>query len=302
MPFLSPSNIPGNFGFRNHIINGDMRIAQRGTSFLGLTAGQYTLDRWTCTASGATMDIAQLDDSDSFKDAGASGEFYLRYIASGSADFWSLRQKVENVWTLANKTATLSFFMHGDVGLTLQVAVVQNFDSVEADVTALDQDVTLDGNYTKYTFTFDVPAVNGKTIGPDSYLDVKFVSETVQNGTFRLTDVQLEEGPVATPFERRPLAIELPLCYRYYWQGSVNGGGFGRSYGTAGNNLLSGAASFPVTMRGAPAVVALTAGTLQNCTADVVNSDVYGFSQRVVVTANGQFRWYGVTYEADAEL
>ena len=36
-----------NVKFRNIIINGDMSIAQRGTSFTGITSTKtYTLDRW----------------------------------------------------------------------------------------------------------------------------------------------------------------------------------------------------------------------------------------------------------------
>src|SRR6056300_312629 len=35
--------------YRNLIINGDMSISQRGTSFTGLTGTLYTLDRWRWT-------------------------------------------------------------------------------------------------------------------------------------------------------------------------------------------------------------------------------------------------------------
>ena len=35
--------------YRNLIINGDMSVAQRGTSFTGLTGTSYTLDRWRWT-------------------------------------------------------------------------------------------------------------------------------------------------------------------------------------------------------------------------------------------------------------
>ncbi len=34
--------------------------------------------------------------------------------------------------------------------------------------------------------------------------------------TVRYTNVQLEPGPVATPFEHRPIGTELALCQRYY--------------------------------------------------------------------------------------
>jgi hypothetical protein len=40
-----------------------------------------------------------------------------------------------------------------------------------------------------------------------------------------ITGLQLEKGPVATPFELRPYAIELQLCLRYFWR--LQGGGYG---------------------------------------------------------------------------
>ena len=39
-------------GVRNLIINGDMRIAQRGTSTSGQTSGGYTVDRFRTAFSG----------------------------------------------------------------------------------------------------------------------------------------------------------------------------------------------------------------------------------------------------------
>ncbi len=40
--------------FRNIIINGDMSLAQRGTSFSSVTSTQYTLDRWRWTPGSGT--------------------------------------------------------------------------------------------------------------------------------------------------------------------------------------------------------------------------------------------------------
>ena len=63
------------------------------------------------------------------------------------------------------------------------------------------------------TFT---PIVNGGsftlTIGAGQNLWIKFVSDAT-GSTFNF--VQLEVGSVATPFEQRPIGLELSLCQRY---------------------------------------------------------------------------------------
>jgi hypothetical protein len=42
--------------------------------------------------------------------------------------------------------------------------------------------------------------------------------------SYYITGVQFEEGFIATPFENRPIGIELSLCQRYYETGSYLAG------------------------------------------------------------------------------
>jgi hypothetical protein len=44
------------------------------------------------------------------------------------------------------------------------------------------------------------------------------VTDTTAGDFLYITDVQLEPGTVATPFERRSYGQELALCQRYYYQ------------------------------------------------------------------------------------
>jgi len=48
--------------YRNIIINGDMSIAQRGTSITGINTNTYSLDRWTTEGDDCTMTISQSTD------------------------------------------------------------------------------------------------------------------------------------------------------------------------------------------------------------------------------------------------
>lgn len=80
---------------------------------------------------------------------------------------------------------------------------------------------------------------------------------TAAGNYHRLTDVQLEVGNVATPFERKPFATELALCQRYLY----------RLSGNAGNNIsclpmfitysstrIFGPVTVPVPMRATPSI------------------------------------------------
>ena len=49
------SKIDNNINFRNIIINGDMSIAQRGTSFAAVNDDDYTLDRFKYDISGTDV-------------------------------------------------------------------------------------------------------------------------------------------------------------------------------------------------------------------------------------------------------
>jgi hypothetical protein len=111
---------------------------------------------------------------------------------------------------------------------------------------------------------------------------VKFSS-----GTFTL--VQLEPGPVATPFEQRPIGTELALCQRYYatTRSSV------RFYNADGSVRASANHSyFPVTMRTAPSVT-MTTTVSERVNVDATypqasNISVAGFTATIIGTFGTQ--------------
>lgn len=105
---------------KNYIINGDMRIAQRGTSFAAIADNAYSLDRWRYSKSGAMVHaLTQDTDVPTVAQSGYLFQNSLRLnlttpdtsIAAG--DFLILNQKVEgyNWANLAQKPFTLSFWV-----------------------------------------------------------------------------------------------------------------------------------------------------------------------------------------------
>jgi hypothetical protein len=77
------------------------------------------------------------------------------------------------------------------------------------------------------------------------------------NGTFK--NVQIEQGSVATPFERRPYETELALCQRYYYKSTVTATNqtFGSGYNPT-TTLSRVLTPFPVPMRDVPTLLEQT--------------------------------------------
>jgi hypothetical protein len=71
-------------------------------------------------------------------------------------------------------------------------------------------------SWARYTHTFTLPSISGKTVGAGSYLQINLVRANVNNVTIDLANCQLEFGSTATDFEHRSYGEELALCQRYY--------------------------------------------------------------------------------------
>jgi hypothetical protein len=213
-------------GFRNRIINGNFDFWQRGTSFSNPADNTYTADRWVVghNGSGATRTVSQQIFDPGSAEAAPGSLFYLRYaqtVAGSGGTFSALNQRIENVRTYGGETVTLSFYARGtSSALTLPtIGLRQIFGvggSVDVTTTMASSIVIAGSTFARYTYTVTVPSISGKTVGTSSYLEINI--NLPLNNTFSLdiASVQLEPGPVATPFERRPIGTELALCQRYF--------------------------------------------------------------------------------------
>lgn len=74
------------------------------------------------------------------------------------------------------------------------------------------------------------------------------VTVRFMGGTF--SQPQLEAGIVATPYERRPIGLELTLCQRYFW--AITGSGVMGVGQATGTNTCAIFIQFPTQMRAPP--------------------------------------------------
>lgn len=209
----------------NYVINGGFDIWQRGTSFSNLN-NAYTADRWfvSFSGSGSTRSITRQTFTPGTS-VGQETNFFinLSQTVAGTGATWNeFATLIEDVRTLAGKTATFSFWAKSSnssffTGIFLG-QVFQGSGRFDSPVAPAGNNIQLTSTWTRYSYTFTVPSISGKTIGSGSHLFLAFQLPLNATHNIDIANVQLEEGSVATPFRRNGPSIEAELvsCMRYY--------------------------------------------------------------------------------------
>ena len=240
--------------YRNLIINGDMSVAQRGTSSTGITGNGYAIDRYRHQITNAgTWTISQSTDVPT-----GQGFTYSQKLdcttadtSLGASDRIRFQQRIEgnmlqslkfgtssaesitiSFWVKSNKTGTYSWSAC-DISNTKLISASYTIDSADT--------------WEKKTLTFagtDSPSIS---INNTAFLQCSWwlgVGSTYSGGTYRntwttfansdeaagqtvnladntanewyITGVQLEVGTVASDFEFLPYDVNLQRCFRYY--------------------------------------------------------------------------------------
>lgn len=212
---------------KNKIINGSFNIWQRGTSFTP-SAGvvTFTADRWRSVVNSGTTISRQTFTPGTAPVAGYESQYYWNATVTANNQNYEHGQFIEDARTFAGQTVTLSFWARSTVGAQpLNVAMYQNFGTggSPSGLTQVGSTVTYTptSSWQRFTFTFNVPSVSGKTFGTnnDSYLWVRTAqyTTTATNTSVDIWGVQLEAGSVATAFQTATGTIqgELAACQRY---------------------------------------------------------------------------------------
>ena len=241
--------------FRNIVINGDMSIAQRGTSATGVTSNSYnTCDRWnTIPINLGTWTLTQSTDVPTGQ--GFASSFKLDCTtadASPSAsDLFLLRQKIEgqnlqylkkgtssaesttlSFWVKSNKTGTyIAELFDGDNTRQISKAYTINSASTwekKIITFAGDTSGTFDNdNENSLAVQFWLGAGSDYSSGT---LSTTWTANTNANravgqvnladstsNEWYITGIQLEAGQTASEFEFLPVDVNLERCQRYYF-------------------------------------------------------------------------------------
>ena len=231
---------------RNAIINGGMLIDQRngGAGQVITTAGAYTVDRWICVPIGASVTGQRVTRT-------TVNQFAYQITGAAGVTSTTLLQRIEaaSCASLANTTVTLSALLSNSVLTTVnwELFYPSATDNFATNTSIASGSWTVTSTDAIYTAQISIP--DAATTGLQLNLSVG--AQT--SGTWIVSRVQLEPGPVATPFERRPIGTELALCQRYYIQKAHSSPW--RKYVV---NVHREFVPFPVTMRTAPTLTKTT--------------------------------------------
>ena len=254
-------------GNRNLIINGAMQMAQRGTSFTGITSTiAYRMDRWQIGfgAAGSNYAITQVTDApDNFNYSIKWQRTASNAVTNSiwfSQAFESINSKV-----VAGRTCTLSYYAKKGANYSasssdIQVRIISGTGTDQSATSAITAGWTnyaaplsttqvITSSWVRYTHTVTF-ASNVNQISVN--LASNSAGTAGADDSLYITGVQFEVGETATPFEHRSHADELIRCQRYYQ--SMD---YYYSSGSASQNpFYYTPLMFPITMRATPAMTA----------------------------------------------
>ena len=287
------SKLDNNINFRNIIINGDMSIAQRGTSFTGISSGgNYGLDRFSLTVSTAgtwtqsqSTDVpsgqgftqsAKLDCTTANASLSSASALYFRqsfegqnlqYLKKGTSSAESI---TASFWVKSNKTGTYICELYdGDNARQISKSyTIDTADTWEKKTITFAGDTTGafdNDNGNSLRLSWWLGAGSSYTSGT---LNTSWNTSTNANrvvGNVNLADstsnewyitgVQLEAGTTASDFEFLPYDVNLARCQRYCYSESA-----GDTYHNYMNGFYSsstlyiGNINLPTSMRSGPSL------------------------------------------------
>ena len=207
-------------GRKNLIINGGFDVWQRGTSFT--TSAEYTADRWQLQLSGGTSTVTQQTFTVGQTEVPDNPTYYLKMNTTTGDNNCGMFHRVEDVRNGAGQNVTISFWAKGTnpAGGTFDLMSSQRFGAGGSSHVEITTPLTVTSSWAKYTHTFSLASISGKTMGTGSSLVLIIRQSAGDTSTtawnLNIANVQLELGSVATDFEHRSYGEELALCQRYF--------------------------------------------------------------------------------------
>lgn len=208
-------------GYRNKIINGNMRVAQRASTTALSGSRQFgPVDRFTALLAGSSVSGTLTRDTAAGANTSSGNALHLSGISYTSGyPLVGHRIEAKDTASLNGKQITVSCKVYHDFGSSRNFAITLNKANAADDfsgVTAIGSGASVacaSGAWTQVSYTLVLGATDASNGLEVLVNDV--ATSTVASKNVKFGDFQLEVGAVATTFEDRPYELELALCQRY---------------------------------------------------------------------------------------
>jgi len=242
---------------RNIIINGGFDVWQRGVSFSA--QGIFYADRFRSdTNSNDNIVITKYDIPSAGETSlpiGFTSAIKFAWTAGSTGSLNDFRQRVEDPKRFMGQTVTLSYYIRASASCTVNNRRIGFSGVTNGPATSGLPNLSVTTTWQRVVDTVTLNTTTNAVFSASSFLDVVLSNPYRTTVDVYITGVQLEVGPVATPFEHRSYGQELALCQRYYYN-YISGNLKSVFAATAIlANYISGVITFPVTMRAAPSAV-----------------------------------------------
>ena len=247
-------------GLRNQLINSNFNINQRGATSITVAANttDYFVDRWAVQPSAQNPGVGTTISIGGETNSSLPWSWTIA-IDGNSVVFQQVEFEKpgrQTVFTIGS-TWTLSVYANIDVtsfspSLVFSAPVLANRVTAAAATPFVLIESAVSGSaYNRYAATFTITGdVNSSAnVNSINALTVPIANGAV-TGAGNIALPQFEPGPIATPFEDRPIALELSLCQRYYQ--TFGSGALGAQNANLNNYAFGG--GFLVEMRTSPTV------------------------------------------------
>jgi len=227
--------------FRNAVINGNCRVAQRGS--VALTNNAYTYggcDRimaYPNSFTTMTGSVAQASAGTSTASGNAQAAT-ITTTGTGSMIF-ATRLEAKDCTRFNGKTITISAKVYHDVGSNVSTAIqlykanaADNFSGVTQLGTTISTGNAATGTYTQISATFTLGSTDASN-GLMIFWQFQSIG-AVTSKTFAIGDLQMTEGITVQQIEVPPYQMDEAACMRYYEAGTT---GQSINNGTASTNV-----------------------------------------------------------------
>ena len=295
---------------RNVIINGDMMISQRGSTWGGVgdDASTYTIDRWETYVQNSAARFTLSQDSESPDGFAKSLKIDCTTADTSLAatDEVQLWQKVEgynctrfNKGTSSAQKYTLSFWLKSSKTGTYIIRLLGR-DNTNRCVSA--SYTVSDTNWNRYVITFPADSTAKDNCDNGEALRVVFwlvAGSGVNSGTLQttwvnstdtgaatgqvnfadstdnvlyLTGVQMEAGSVATPYEHQNFNENFSRCARYYQEQQGHSDMFMFAGKAQGTTTVDCSITLNVPMRAEPTLACSNHRAFKSLSASITDS------------------------------